>query len=388
LNAYVIDYDLDLFSNFTYFLDDPVDGDQFEQVDDRKVSGGEFTYTLGGDGMTHHTFGANLRYDDIAGVGLYHTAARRRLGTVRADSVDELALGLYYSAETRWTDKLRTTLGVRADHFDFDVTSDLAANSGTAGETMYAPKASVIYSLNDRTELYVSAGKGLHSNDARGTTIAVDPATGDPAEKVDPLVAAHELEFGFRSFVERKLNVSAALWLLDLDSELLFVGDAGTTEASRPSRRYGLEVPLYYRPTDRITFDVELALTHSEFRDADPVGNEIPGAIDRVLATGITLTSPQGFYGSVRLRHFGPRPLIEDGSVESGSSSVVNLQLGYKRARFDARLDLLNAFDSHDDDITYFYASRLPGEPDAGVEDLHFHPIEPRSVRVYASWKL
>src|SRR5262245_11930082 len=152
LNAYVIDYDLDLFSNFTYFLDDPVNGDQFEQADDRTISGGEFTYTLGGDGKTHHTFGANLRYDDIAGVGLYHTAAKQRIGTVRNDSVDELALGLYYSAETRWTGKLRSTLGVRADHFDFDVASNLPENSGTASETMYAPKASLIYSLSDRTE--------------------------------------------------------------------------------------------------------------------------------------------------------------------------------------------------------------------------------------------
>ena len=111
------------------------------------------------------------------------------------------------------------------------------------------------------------------------------PSTGDPADKVSPLVDSHALELGFRTFVDRKLNVSAALWMLELDSELLFIGDAGNTEASRPSRRYGIEVPLYYRPNDRLTFDVELALTRSEFTEFDPAGDHIPGS-DRRSARG------------------------------------------------------------------------------------------------------
>jgi hypothetical protein len=386
LNAYTIDYELSLFSNFTYFLDDPIDGDQFEQRDDRRITGGELAYTFSG-GMSLNTVGVMLRYDDIGDVGLFHTSNRQRLSTVRRDSVDELAVGVYFANEHRWSERLRTTLGVRVDRFDFDVASDLAANSGSAGETMFAPKANVIYSVSDTTELYVSAGRGLHSNDARGTTITVDPATGDPAERVDPLVASHELELGFRSFVERRLNVSAALWYLKLDSELLFIGDAGNTEASRSSERYGIEVPLYYRPTDRLTLDFELALTQARFTELDPAGDEIPGSIRRVLAAGLTFTNPRGWYASARMRYFGPRPLIEDGSIESDSSSVVNAALGFKRERFDLRVDLLNVFDSDDDDITYFYASRLPGEPPEGVEDEHFHPIEPRTLRAYASWR-
>ncbi len=386
-HAYVIDYDLELFSNFTYFLDDPVDGDQFAQRDDRTITGGDVAYTFGSASTTSHTVGAMLRYDDIGGVGLYRTAQRQPVSTVRRDSVEELSLGVYYSAATQWSDKVRTTLGVRADHFDFDVASELAANSGNASETMFAPKASLIYSVSDETELYVSAGKGFHSNDARGTTITVDPVSGDAAEKVNPLVDSHELELGFRSFVDRKLNVSAALWLLELDSELLFIGDAGNTEASRPSRRYGIEVPVYYRLNDRLTFDVELALSQSKFTEFDPAGDKIPGSIDEVLAAGITLQNPQGFYGSVRLRYFGARPLLEDGSVTSDKSTVVNLQAGYKRGNYDLRIDVLNLLDSDDDDITYWYASRLPGEPAGGIEDEHFHPIEPRNLRVYASWK-
>jgi TonB-dependent receptor-like protein len=386
VNAYAIDYDLSLFSNFTYLLDDPVDGDQFEQRDERTIGGAEFAYSFGAaDAM--HTFGAMLRHDDIGDVGLFRTAERRRLSTVRRDSVEERSLGLYYSNETRWTDRFRTTLGVRADRYEFDVASDLAENSGTADDVIVAPKASLIYALNDSTELYLSAGKGFHSNDARGTTISVDPSSGDPADKVTPLVDSHEIEIGFRSFVERRWNVSAALWYLELDSELLFIGDAGNTEASRPSRRYGIEVPLYYRPNDRLTFDVELALTDSKFTEFDPAGDEIPGSIDRVLAAGVTLQNPNGFYGSARLRYFGERPLLEDGSVESGSSTVMNVSAGFKRNHLDLRVEVLNALESNDDDITYWYASRLPGEPEEGVDDYHFHPIEPRSLRLYLNWK-
>jgi outer membrane receptor protein involved in Fe transport len=282
---------------------------------------------------------------------------------------------------------VRTILGVRADHYDFDVTSDLPANSGTADDSLVTPKINLIYSMSEATEIYFSAGRGYHSNDARGTTITVDPATGDRAERVDPLVDADEVELGFRTFLASRLNVSAALWRLDLDSELLFVGDAGNTEASRPSRRYGIEVPLYFRPNDQWTFDLEVAFTHSEFADDDPAGEEIPGSIDRVIAAGVTANLTNGVYGSLRARYFGQRPLIEDGTVESASSTVWNASVGIRRGSFEVRLDVLNLFDSEDEDITYFYASRLPSEPSEGVDDIHLHPMEPRTARVHLNWR-
>jgi hypothetical protein len=385
LNAYAIDYDLNLFSNFTYFLDDPVDGDQFEQLDERRITGGELAYSFG-EGRSSHTFGTSLRYDDIGDVGLFRTRDLERVATVRRDSVEELALGVYYANETRWNDRFRSVLGLRADHYDFDVTSDLPENSGT-DDSLLSPKISLIYAVGDAAEVYMSAGRGFHSNDARGTTITIDPVTGEPADQVDPLVASNTGEIGVRAFVADRLNVSAALWRIDLDSELLYIGDAGSTEASRPSTRYGIEVPLYYRPTDRVTLDFEVAFTESHFTEPDPAGNEIPGSIDRVLAAGVTFEQPSGFYGSARLRYFGPRPLIEDGSIESDSSVTINAGIGWRSAAFDVRVDVLNFLDSEDDDITYFYASRLAGETTEGVEDLHLHPMEPRTVRAYVSWR-
>ena len=277
---------------------------------------------------------------------------------------------------------------MRADRFGFDVASDLAANSGTADDVMVAPKASLIYALERLDRALFERRQGLPQQRRARHDDHHRPVDGDPAETVDPLVASHQLEVGFRSFVERRVNVSVALWWLELDSELLFIGDAGNTEASRPSRRYGIEVPLYYRPNDVLTLDVELALTQSQVR-----ANSIRRAT-RSRARSIAWSrrasrydNPSGLYGSVRLRYFGPRPLIEDGSVESDSSTIVNAALGFRRERLDVRLDLLNAFDSDDHDITYFYASRLPGEADEGVEDLHFHPLEPRMLRAYLNWR-
>jgi outer membrane receptor protein involved in Fe transport len=386
-HAYVIDYDLDLFSNFTYFLDDPVNGDQFEQVDRRTVLGGDFSYVWSGSSRFEsiYTVGTSLRHDDIGEVGLHRTQNQQRLSTVRSDAVSESSIGVYAQAEARWSDRWRTQLGLRADFYNFSVRSNLAANSGDTSDAIVAPKLSVIYSLDDSSELYFSSGRGFHSNDARGTTIRVDPNTQLPVEQVDPLVASTGAEFGFRTFWNDKLNLSASLWYLELDSELLFVGDAGITEPSRPSRRYGIELPVYYR-IGYWVLDLELALTKSRYADDDPAGDEIPGSIERVIAAGVAMQYPSGVYGSLRARHFGDRPLVEDGSVRSESSTVLSMLLGYRRESLDFRIEVLNLLDVEDQDIAYFYTSRLTGEPVDGVDDVHLHPMEPRTVRASITW--
>ena len=293
-HAYAIDYDLNLFSNFTYFLDDPVNGDQFEQVDDRTILGGDVSYrwAASSDSDTTYTVGMSLRRDDISEVGLHRTSNRERLSTVRSDSVLETSIGAWAQVETNWNDRLRTQFGLRADHYDFDVDSDLLANSGNASDTILAPKFSVVYALDSESEMYFSTGRGFHSNDARGTTIQFDPVSGDPIDRVDPLVASTGAEIGYRTFRDDKLNISASLWYLELDSELLFVGDAGGTEPTRSSRRYGLELPIYYR-VDNWIFDLEVALTNSAFEGSDPGGDEIPGSIETVVAAGVSAQYPK-----------------------------------------------------------------------------------------------
>ncbi len=386
-HAYVIAYDLDLFSNFTYFLDDPVNGDQFEQVDRRTVMGGDITYLWSAASRFDTTFsvGLSARHDDIDEVALFHTQNRIRLDTIRADEVSQSSVGVYLQAETQWNDRWRTQFGIRADYYDFSVDSNLPENSGDTDDSIVAPKMSIIYALDPESEIYLSTGRGFHSNDARGTTIRIDPTTGVPAEQVDPLVASTGAEIGFRTLRNERLNLSASLWYLELDSELLFVGDAGITEPSRPSRRYGIELPIYYRLGNWV-FDFELALTNSRYDDDDPAGDEIPGAIERVIAAGVSAQYPSGVYGSLRARHFGDRPLIEDGSVSSESSTIFSTLIGYRHDSIDFRLEILNLLDAEDQDIAYFYASRLEGEPPGGVEDIHLHPMEPRTVRATLTW--
>ncbi len=388
--GYIIDYEMDLLSNFTYFADDTINGDQFQQVDDRMIYGGDLSLILGDidtRGQMQNQFGIEFRYDDIDEVTLNKTVNGQFFSNVRSDQVDQASIGLYYENQYAWTDQLRSVVGVRYDYYDFDVNANLLANAGSGDDALVSPKVALIYTASDEFELYANAGYGMHSNDARGVTITVDPVTSDPAEQVDALVRSKGAELGGRAFLTDRLNVSVALWYLELDSELLFVGDAGTTEPQGPSERYGIEIPIYYQ-TEHWKYDVELALTHSEFSDT---GDDIPGALDRVIAAGAYFEYPSGLYGAGRVRHFGPRPLVEDGSIESSSTTVVNAMLGYRwdADAWDLRAELLNVFDSDDDDITYYYESRLrepfgPGgtlEP-AGVEDVHFRRVEPRSLRV------
>jgi hypothetical protein len=383
--VYGVDYDLDLFSNFTYFTD-PADGDQFEQLDDRRVYGGSFTYQRDlplGAFAGQFDAGLELRYDDIDTVGLYRTQARTRFDTIREDQVRQRSSGLWASQRIDWSERFRSTLGVRVDSFNFDVDSDLDLNSGNADDSIVNPKLSLVYTLSERSDVYLNLGGGFHSNDARGTTIRVDPNDGvTPAERVDPLVRAKGGELGMRYAIADGWQLSAALWGLELDSELLFVGDGGTTESNRASRRTGAELALFARPIDFLVVDLDLAWSHARFTDPDPAGDFIPGAVERVASAGLTLNHPSGWFGGARVRYLGSAPLIEDNSVRSDPTTLLNLEAGYDfNAILSVTLSLLNALDSDDNDISYYYDSQLTSET-APVTDVHLHPVEPRTLRI------
>ena len=386
LTAFGLAYDLNLFSNFTYFLDDPENGDQFRQADRRFVSGARLSHRRLGrwaGRAVQNTVGLQLRNDNIFDVGLYHTVARKPLETIRQDSVLQTSAGGYAQNETQWTPWLRTLAGARVDWYRFDVDAGEPANSGTDRAALVSPKAGAMFGPWHGTELYVNAGLGFHSNDARGATITVDPTTRAPGERVTPLARARGAELGIRSVRIPGLQTSLTAWTLSLDSELIFIGDAGTTEAGRPSHRYGVEWANYYSPRPWLTFDFDLAVSSARFTDDDPAGDLVPGAVATVLAAGATVDSVRNVFGSVRWRYFGPRPLVEDNSVRSKATSLVNLEAGYKFS--DAvriALDLFNLFDAKNSDIDYFYTSRLPGEPAGGIADTHFHPALPRNARI------
>ena len=273
---------------------------------------------------------------------------------------------------------------MRFDGFRFKVSnSNIADNNGERYDGMVSPKLGLIFGPWADTEFYLNGGMGFHSNDARGVNTTVDPSTRESVNKAVPLARTYGAEIGTRTTWVKGLQSTLAIWWLDIDSELLFVGDAGTTEISRPSRRYGLEFANYYSPTDWLTFDADLSFSNSRFRGDDPEGNYIPGSIETVIAAGATVHNYHGFFGGPRLRFFGPRPLIEDNSVRSDSTILLSAMLGYNIDKtWSVQAELFNLLNRKDSAIDYYYQSRLPGEAAEGVNDIHFHPVEPVSFRL------
>jgi hypothetical protein len=382
--------DLNLFSNFTYFLDNPVQGDQFNQREKRMLVGANASHAQSVQALgTEHTvtLGLQSRADLLSPVGLYRTERRERLSTVRQDQVTETGTGVYVEAQSRWRPWFRTTLGMRGDLYTVDVTSDRAENSGRRTAIIASPKASLVIAPTATTELYLSGGLGFHSNDARGTTITVDPTSGDPVQRVEPLVRSRGAEIGLRANPVPGWRSTLALWALNLDSELLFVGDGGTTEPSAKSRRSGVTLANVYRPVPELSLDADLSLARARFAGVEPCGDHIPGALENVVAGGIAWAPQKGGpYGSLRIRHFGSYPLVADNSVRSTATTLLNASVGYPLGRVHVQASVLNLFNARASDIQYYYASRLPGEAPSGVSDVHFHPVEPRQLRISLGW--
>ncbi len=395
-NVWWLKSSLDLWSNFQYCLNDYArsgtcdTGDQFKQGERRQAGGFALSHTVfdrWGAFEVENRIGLQGRIDRLYPVGLYATAGRQTVGTVREDRVTQRSLGFWAQNETRWTSWFRSIHGLRADAYDFDIDASLAANSGRASDQMVTPKLALIWGPWQKTELYLNYGHGFHSNDARGTTITVDPADGTtPVQRVKPLVRTRGHEIGLRSEPLPGWRSTVSLWQLDAASELLFVGDAGTTEASRPSRRRGVEWTNLYVLADWLAIDADLAWSHARFRDHNPVvGDHIPGAVTTTANIGLTLDHLGPWFGALRLRYFGPRPLVEDDSVRSRASALTNLRVGYKiDQRTQLALDVYNLFDRQANDIEYWYDSQLRGETAASF-DRHVHPTEPRTLRLTLS---
>ena len=385
VQAYGIKYDLDLISNFTFFLDDPVNGDQREQVDHRFVYGGKVSQrrpARWGGRAVQNSYGVQLRHDVVSEVALYHTAARRRLETVTNSSALVTTAGVFGQNEIQWRPWVRSTLGIRADVSRYRVDALDPANSGTKGAGIVSPKAGIVVGPWKAMEFYGNAGTGFHSNSALGTTLTRD-AAGNPIDPVTPLVRAKGAEIGFRTVTIPHLQSTVSIWMLRLGSELIYNGDIGATEPGPSSARRGIEFANYYSPKPWLVFDGDVSLSRARFSESDPAGPYVPEAVKTVVSAGASLDGYRKMYGSIRWRYFGPRPLVQDNSVQSAATSLINVGAGYQLAKtIRLNADLFNLFDSKVSDIDYYFASRLPGEPASGVEDIHFHPAVPRTLRM------
>jgi hypothetical protein len=413
ITAYGFYYDLDLFSDFTYFLTDTNRGDQFEQQDRRWVGGLDARHTIfnqwfGRD--VENSFGLQARNDWINN-GLYQTEDGVRVdkmdsqngnsilpATTQADHFTDTEIGIYAENNIQWADKFRSVIALRGDLDYFDVTSlSTPANSGKSATLLPSPKLSLVFGPWNRTEVYAQGGFSFHSNDGRGATQTVEPVSADnpvpgtPVARIPGLIQTKGAEIGIRTLVVPHLQSTLSLWYLYSDSELQQDGDTGGTVASEQhSDRYGVEWANFYTPVEHLTFDFDLAESSARFTSVDgddaapgsSGGTRVPEAVGTVISSGVTLHDWNGFSASLRLRYFGPRDLTSDGVYRSQATMLLNAEAGYqinKTWRISA--ELINLLDSRDHDIDYAYVSRVtPG----GAPEFHdvFHPVEPFQVRV------
>lgn len=418
LSAYVIRYKLDLYSTFTYYLKDPVSGDQMLQRDDRVVYGFKASKswfpTVAGFPMSN-VVGIQARIDDIRDVGIFRTVERHVLGTTQDASVLESNGAVYAENSIHWTDTVLTTIGLREDQFDFDVkdkmlnadgscnidSDPLGCNTGNERASIFNPKLGIVLGPWASTTYFINVADGYHSNDARGTTRSgEDPNT--PA--VTPLTRATSAELGLATTLVPHLTTTFDVFELKLKSELVFSGDAGVTSPSGSTTRSGVELGNVYQINSWLSAQLHGAFTRARFDKNAPaddlgcadaavsqpcnpapaiVGRYIPNSPTNVIDASLTAQRESGWFGALRARHFGEAPLVEDNSARSPQYTTLDLQIGFRKpGQWLAALDVFNLTDVKWNDIEYYYVSRLKNEatPQAGYE---VHPGVPITARAH-----
>ncbi len=413
-SAYYIHSRMTLWNDFTHLLDDPINGDQEEQTEDRSTAGGQAAYRRRlkfGAIENDLTVGVQGRYDD-AYLDRRHTKQRAILSYCELSQADGPALstpainlacnadrvhlgdvGLYLNNTTRWSGWLRTVLGIREEFYCADDHSFTTGFRGSASQTLFQPKGSIIVGPWRQTEIYLSAGRGFHSDDVRGVfgTVGIE---GEPsaAGRTPLLAPATGEEIGVRTNIIPRLSLQIALFQEDFDSELAYDADAGQDSASAPSRRRGVELSGQYKPFHWLSVSSDLSFAKARYRGdlaafglAKPFISSAPGFIGSL---GVLVDDLGSWFGGLQWRDLGPYP-VEDGEKDPQDKgySEVNVDVGYKvNAQLKLQLSIFNLFDSHANSAAYDYAARLPGEPAQGVDDFQVHPLEPISAVLNATW--
>jgi hypothetical protein len=422
-SAYVIRYKLDLWSTFTYYLEDPVQGDQMLQHDDRVVYGfkGSKTWfnTLWGV-PTSNLLGVQARVDDIRDVAIDGTFQRQYLFTKQNAGVLEANGAVYFENSTQWRSDVRTVLGLREDELSFNVkdkmlnadgtcnlnSDPLGCNTGDVRANIFSPKLGIILGPWNQTSYFITAAEGYHSNDARGVTRSGESPAAPP---VTPLTRAINAEIGLSSEPLPRWQTTLDVFLLKLKSELTFSGDAGVTSPSGSTTRTGIEWGNTFRFNPWLHADLNTAFSRARFdHNVDPddlgcgdaapgypctqpigiTGRYIPNSPTNVIDAGITAQRPSGWFGTLKARHFGESPLVEDNSAKSPAYTTFDLQLGYQHAgQWSFAVDVFNLFDVKWNDIEYYYVSRLQNEA-SPRPDFVVHPGVPRTVRAHFQFAL
>jgi len=384
-NAYGQYYKFDLYTNFTFFLNDPVNGDGIQQSDRRGIYGGDIGYKQRAEpfGMPAiGMIGLQVRVDDIhARLGTQTT--RVPTGVTTDSNILEASYEPYVKAELQPASWMRLSGGLRAPIFTFDVNNQCSTcveqPAGRKTSSMVLPKANLVLGPWFKTEFFANYGQGYHSNDAR-SAVAIDSV---------PLARAQTYEVGLRAqpWGPDGVMLTASLWAIDLQSELVFVGDEGTTENRGPTRRRGVEVAARGQIWGPLYFNGHLAYTKSEFTN----GDAIPLAPELTAYGALLLQWPEGLRSQLQATYMGVRPLIEDRSVKAPSWVDFDLSERYllpvklPHGRLEAFLFIQNLLDTKWEQATFYFESRLRNEA-AGVNDIHFVPGNPRFFMGGLAW--
>ena len=396
LSAFAAHNQMKLSSNFTFFELRPATGDQFQQAESRNYFGAQavkgWNHTLfGKDSVTE--VGLQMRHDNID-VSLANSQAQMPFQTVTNNQVGETMSSLYLQNTTSWNDWFRTLAGVRGDSLSMNMTSySLSQNSGTASGKKLSPNLSMIFGPWDKTEFFINAGKGFHSNDARGVINKIDPTTGDPSDAVPALVGSFGKEVGVRTEWVDGLQSSLALWSLNSDSEIVYAADSaiGSTEANGASKRYGVEWNNHWIANKWLMIDADLAWTHARYAQDganDSPGNLIPNAASRVGLLRATLHDVGPWTAGLETRYIGSYPLAQDGSLTAPSAIVTNLRLQRDiNKNVSIYMDALNVLNRQYYDIAYQQDYQVSPSAAAVPSGVTVHPGEPRTVRITLALK-
>lgn len=396
-SVYAIRYGMDLWSNFSYFTDQQ-QGDQIYQQDERTLVGGDAAITLAQTYLAglkaSHSFGWNWRYDAIDPVGLSQSEQREIRVPVRQDEINQWSNAVFWQTAVQLLPSWTSTVNVRWNFHQFDVDplaaavpATLAANAGERSADIWTGALRNRFVLNERSELFWNIGRSYHSNDARGVLATLDPTTGEPIEAADPLVPVDGTEIGgdWRT-ADQRWQFSTSLWALQVSSELVFVGDEGTTEDSgSKSRRYGGELGVVYRPSDAFNIFLDYSHTHSRLTDDTLEYRDIAGALEKVISLRAAYAWTENWQASLAWRYLGDYALDEGRRADSADKMDVKISyLSGGPWRID--LTVLNVLDSNDHDIEYFYESQLLGESEP-IADRHIHSFVPRTARLKIAYE-
>jgi len=386
--AYAQYYDWRMSSNPTYDY-------QIDQFDRRWTVGGRYERTLIKSDKFNVDVGTELRYDDITNVGVDHTDGGVFVGNISDNAVKESSVAVYSEATWKPIQDLRLMGGLRGDLYNFDVSalSDSPDNAqGNKSDHQFSPKLGAAYTLNKYVELYGNWGQGFHSNDGRGVLNKQTPING--------LATGTGYETGAR-FEVGTFKVSVAYWWLNLSSELIFVGDSNSVEPRGSSQRRGYEITAFWRPIDWLGIDAVYTGSHARYGsvqddpDYDPTDPNALGRQGRYIEGSIESAGELGFSAvkgkwefSGRLRYLGPYPMVPSNRIRAHEDKAVNFRAAYKTGHYTIYAELLNALGDDGKDVSYYYASYIPGRPDLtatrGVDEYNTvmsRAEEPRTLR-------